>query len=188
MIRGNPGSGWDTEDDQAEPQLPEPDFVDGRPGYGVGATVWGDAPRGDLDAVEDVLDSVLGRPGFITSQPWLGLPNDDYAIDYFYFNAWLAGSTNRINRYKNCRWLYDRVAGPGRDLVFVAEHELRVVPLKLGGVGARRVFLEVAEDNRAARGLYSAYGFAGVGRRAGYYGGTADTRADALILARDLDL
>jgi ribosomal-protein-alanine N-acetyltransferase len=52
------------------------------------------------------------------------------------------------------------------------------------GRGARRVFLEVAEDNRAARGLYSAQGFAGVGRRAGYYGAAAGTDSDALILSR----
>jgi ribosomal-protein-alanine N-acetyltransferase len=52
------------------------------------------------------------------------------------------------------------------------------------GRGARRVFLEVAEDNRAARGLYSAHGFAGVGRRAGYYGAAAGTDSDALILSR----
>ncbi len=57
---------------------------------------------------------------------------------------------------------------------------------KASGHGARRVFLEVAENNRAARGLYSAHSFVSVGRRAGYYGGTAETRADALILARDL--
>jgi ribosomal-protein-alanine N-acetyltransferase len=54
------------------------------------------------------------------------------------------------------------------------------------GRGARRVFLEVAEDNRAARGLYSAHGFARVGRRADYYGGAAGTGGDALILSRSL--
>jgi ribosomal-protein-alanine N-acetyltransferase len=54
------------------------------------------------------------------------------------------------------------------------------------GRGARRVFLEVAEDNRAARGLYSAHGFARVGRRAGYYAGAAGTVGDALILSRSL--
>ncbi len=55
------------------------------------------------------------------------------------------------------------------------------------GRGARRVFLEVAEDNLAALGLYSARGFVRVGRRAGYYGGTAGTGGDALILSRSLD-
>jgi len=54
------------------------------------------------------------------------------------------------------------------------------------GRGARRVFLEVAERNGAARGLYSAHGFTDFGRRAGYYGGTTAARADALVLSRDL--
>jgi ribosomal-protein-alanine N-acetyltransferase len=35
--------------------------------------------------------------------------------------------------------------------------------------GARRVFLEVAEDNWGARRLYAALGFAPVGRRRNYY-------------------
>ena len=49
------------DDDVAEPAPPEPDFIDVRPGVTHGATAWGDAPRGDLEAVEDVLDTVLGR-------------------------------------------------------------------------------------------------------------------------------
>ncbi len=35
--------------------------------------------------------------------------------------------------------------------------------------GARRIFLEVAEDNWGARRLYAALGFAPVGRRRNYY-------------------
>jgi len=35
--------------------------------------------------------------------------------------------------------------------------------------GAARLFLEVAEDNFAARKLYAALGFGAVGRRAAYY-------------------
>ena len=35
--------------------------------------------------------------------------------------------------------------------------------------GTRRIFLEVAEDNWAARRLYAAIGFAPVGRRRNYY-------------------
>ncbi len=54
--------------------------------------------------------------------------------------------------------------------------------------GARAVFLEVAEDNRAARALYAATGFARAGRRAAYYArpGPSDAVA-ALILRRALD-
>jgi ribosomal-protein-alanine N-acetyltransferase len=47
-----------------------------------------------------------------------------------------------------------------------------------------RIFLEVAETNAAARALYSAQGFAPVGRRPAYYG--PDAGSDALVLAREL--
>ena len=47
--------------------------------------------------------------------------------------------------------------------------------------GARRLFLEVAADNTAARALYGAHGFVQVGRRRNYYRrGTA--LVDALVL------
>ena len=54
------------------------------------------------------------------------------------------------------------------------------------GRGARRVFLEVAEDNRAARSLYSGHGFVDVGRRPGYYPGSTGSGTDAMVLSRDL--
>lgn len=47
---------------------------------------------------------------------------------------------------------------------------------------ARRMFLEVAEDNAAARRLYARAGFADVGRRPGYYRRPDGPPADALIL------
>jgi len=46
--------------------------------------------------------------------------------------------------------------------------------------GCRRATLEVRPSNAPARALYDAFGFALVGRRAGYY---ADTGEDALLLA-----
>ena len=48
--------------------------------------------------------------------------------------------------------------------------------------GAARLFLEVAEDNAAARALYDRAGFALVARRTGYY--AAGT--DALVLTLEL--
>ncbi len=52
-------------------------------------------------------------------------------------------------------------------------------------LGARRLLLEVAEDNGAARALYADLAFHPVGRRPGYYARTVGA-ADALVLARDL--
>ena len=53
-----------TDDDGAplKPEVtPEQDFIDRRPGVAPGATAWDVAPKRDLEAVEDVLDDVLGR-------------------------------------------------------------------------------------------------------------------------------
>ncbi len=52
--------------------------------------------------------------------------------------------------------------------------------------GATRLFLEVADDNAAALGLYTGMGFAGAGRRPGYYARPGGGRQDALILALNL--
>lgn len=52
--------------------------------------------------------------------------------------------------------------------------------------GATRVFLEVAEDNAAARALYAKAGFVEAGRRPGYYAAADGGRRDALLLALDL--
>jgi ribosomal-protein-alanine N-acetyltransferase len=53
---------------------------------------------------------------------------------------------------------------------------------RLAGLGARTVFLEVAENNTPARALYRRAGFADVGRRKSYY----QSGANALVLRRDL--
>jgi ribosomal-protein-alanine N-acetyltransferase len=57
---------------------------------------------------------------------------------------------------------------------------------RLAGLGAAAVFLEVDEDNGAARQLYRRAGFREVGRRPGYYSQGRDRAATALVLRRDL--
>lgn len=52
--------------------------------------------------------------------------------------------------------------------------------------GAARAFLEVAEDNAAARALYARAGFVEVGRRPGYYARSGGPAGDALLLALNL--
>lgn len=49
---------------------------------------------------------------------------------------------------------------------------------------AEQVFLEVAEDNAAARALYAKAGFAITGRRRGYYHGPAGQLVDAVVMTR----
>jgi [ribosomal protein S18]-alanine N-acetyltransferase len=53
--------------------------------------------------------------------------------------------------------------------------------------GAKRVYLEVREGNRALN-LYKAAGFSQVGRRANYYSGRDGQVYDALTLARNTDV
>lgn len=55
--------------------------------------------------------------------------------------------------------------------------------VRAAALGAERMFLEVAEDNVAARGLYARAGFREAGRRRGYYARSDGSREDALILA-----
>lgn len=70
--------------------------------------------------------------------------------------------------------------GLGRMLV--SETLVRVLAL-----GARRIFLEVAVDNRDAQALYAAFGFATVGRRPDYYRNRDGSTTTALTLRRVLD-
>jgi len=52
----------------------------------------------------------------------------------------------------------------------------------------RRLFLEVADDNVAALGLYGRLGFEPTGRRKGYYGRTGGPAVDAVTMARSLTM
>ena len=51
---------------------------------------------------------------------------------------------------------------------------------------ARRMFLEVSEDNTAAIKLYGKQGFAAISSRKGYYAKPDGSAATALVMARDL--
>lgn len=52
--------------------------------------------------------------------------------------------------------------------------------------GADRIFLEVAEDNVAARSLYRRTGFVETGRRPRYYSRSDGSRVDALLFTLNL--
>jgi ribosomal-protein-alanine N-acetyltransferase len=57
---------------------------------------------------------------------------------------------------------------------------------RLAGLGVRKVFLEVGEDNVSACRLYRRAGFREVGRRERYYPAAQGHGTTALILQRDL--
>jgi ribosomal-protein-alanine N-acetyltransferase len=56
---------------------------------------------------------------------------------------------------------------------------------RLAGMGVGTVFLEVGEDNDAARKLYRRAGFHEAGRREGYYADQSGKRSAALVLQRN---
>lgn len=72
-----------------------------------------------------------------------------------------------------------RRAGLGVRLTRVAAH-------RSWSAGARRLFLEVAEDNVAALALYARMGFGLAGRRPRYYARPGRAPADALLLVLNL--
>lgn len=72
-----------------------------------------------------------------------------------------------------------RRRGLGRALL--AEAEARAA-----AAGAAEIFLEVTEDNAAARALYAAAGYTQAGRRQGYFALPGGGRVDALVLRRVL--
>lgn len=67
-----------------------------------------------------------------------------------------------------------RRSGLARSLLHEAAHRAHVL-------GAKSMFLEVAEDNDAARALYASCGFLSVGRRTGYYKRPGGKIVDALV-------
>lgn len=68
----------------------------------------------------------------------------------------------------------------------LAKAILRIHLARLAARGARAVFLEVADDNRAAIRLYQSLGFTEIGRRAGYYSRRGGPPATAIVMRRPL--
>lgn len=70
---------------------------------------------------------------------------------------------------------------PGARRTGIAAAMLEIMAHELKKSGIKKIFLEVAADNTAARTLYEKNGFKPVGTRPKYYDGV-----DAILMARDL--
>jgi ribosomal-protein-alanine N-acetyltransferase len=68
----------------------------------------------------------------------------------------------------------------------VGEALLKAVFQDLLPTPARRMFLEVSEENAAAIKLYQRQGFATISSRKGYYAKADGSQATALVMGRDL--
>jgi len=72
-----------------------------------------------------------------------------------------------------------RKKGIGQALLRAVFDDLRHSPV-------RSIFLEVADDNNSAIGLYRRHGFADIGTRKGYYPRPDGSAATALVMRADL--
>ncbi len=90
-----------------------------------------------------------------------------------------------------------RVAGPEAELLTLAVDPpnrrqgcarflLEALHAELTRHGVEEIFLEVAENNGAARALYNGCGYHEAGRRRSYYTHRGRTAVDALVLSREI--
>jgi len=75
---------------------------------------------------------------------------------------------------------------PARRRQGLARTTLRKGEEQAKSLGAKSIFLEVAEDNTAAISLYSSSGYSQIGRRPRYYHAGKGARVAAMILRKSL--
>lgn len=120
---------------------------------------------------------VLGMPGafgLLAVPEGYSAPETDLAG--FVLARFAGGECEVLSLAVGKAW---RSRGVGRMLLDAAIHRARAA-------GATKMFLEVAEDNPAAQGLYQKLGFSAVGRREDYYKRRHGPAAAALTYALPL--
>lgn len=125
----------------------------------------------------DTLASALSQPGALAL---LAVANEDAPLGFVMARAALFEGGGEAEILTIATRPQARRLGVARALLLAARDRLQAM-------GVARMFLEVAEDNAPARALYESLGFTTVGRRTGYYARADGARADAWVLALDLD-
>lgn len=135
------------------------------------------------------LDTVVAIEGAIYPHPWTrGNFGDSLAAGY---HCWIVECGGEICGYSvvmiaatEAHLLNLSVAAPWQRRG-IGREVLKFVLKLARDYGARQVLLEVRPSNGAAIALYSAAGFAEIGRRRGYYP-ASEEREDAIVLQLEL--
>lgn len=140
---------------------------------GVLAAIHGEAfaEAWDADAFASALDQP-GAFGYIATE-------DDEPLGFALLRAALFDGGGEAEVLSIATRPQARRRGVARQLMHAALERARTWRVE-------RVFLEVAEDNSGARGLYQSLGFVQVGRRKAYYARAGALPVDALIMALDV--
>jgi ribosomal-protein-alanine N-acetyltransferase len=136
----------------------------------------------DLEAIHHVEE--LGQQA-----PWsLGVLARELEVDWS--TIWVVEKGDQIVAYL-CFWtvadeihILNVVVAPEARRQGIAAALVRGLIGAASGAEFSLITLEVRVGNSAARALYSAHGFAEIGRRAGYY---SDNGEDAIVMARILE-
>ncbi len=136
----------------------------------------------DLDALVEIVSACPG------AAPWSRADFERAVRGEFH--GWVAENGNCVVGFIAARVVADEMevlnlaVEPASRRNRIGSHLLEGTLERGRSAGARGVFLEVRESNRAARAFYQHHGFRFSSRRVHYY---SDPREDALVLSRNLD-
>lgn len=140
----------------------------------------------------DDLDAVLAIETRVQRHPWsAGNFRDALAAGY---DAWLARDGDDLLGFAILMRAVDEAhllvigVAPERQRRGIGRALLDFATAQVRATGIQRMLLEVRPSNAVAIDFYAQAGFAGIGRRRGYYPASVDMggREDAIVMARTL--
>ena len=125
--------------------------------------------------------AALHRAAFARPRPWTSVEIAGLLASPLCFAVWAGGGFALGRVVADEAEVLTIAVDPARQGHGIGSGLLRRLMNEARALGAAAMFLEVAEDNGAARVIYDRAGFLASVRRAGYYGG-----GDALVMRCEL--